>query len=145
MTQTSLVFPGVAGSSIRNVAPPPGVSATLILPPCARHDRGGDAQTQPTAALVAAAQWVGTMKTLEDPLALRSWYPGPVVDHVDLGVSVLRLQRDLNGTACGRVHKGVADQVRDRLAQPKVVAGHDQRRLDARDDRAPRVGGAGVS
>ena len=133
-----LVASDAAGSSIRKVAPPPGVSVTLILPPCAVTTAVAMLSPSPLPPWSRLRSRVRAMKPLEDPLALRRRHAGPVVDDVDVGVSVLRVQRNLDGAARRRVHERVADEVRDRLAQPKVVAGHhDRRRRCARSPRVP--------
>src|ERR1019366_6035850 len=47
----------------------PGGVGDADAPAVRGHDRGGDAQAQPTAALVPAAQRVRAMEALEDPIA----------------------------------------------------------------------------
>ena len=112
---------------MRKVAPPPGVSSNADAAAVRVHHRGRDAETEAAATLVSAAQRVGPVESLEDLLTLRLRDTGSVVDDVDLGVRVLRLQRHLDRASRGRVHERVAHEVRDSLAEAKVIAGHDHR------------------
>ena len=68
-----------------------------------------------------------------------------MVDDIDLGVRVHRLQRHLHRASRRRVHECVANKIRDCLTEAKVVTGHDHRGADARDHVAFRVGRARIA
>src|SRR5512133_38366 len=114
-------------------------------------DQGGhDRQAKAGAAVGGRAGRVGPVEALEHPLGLLGGEPGPVVDDLDGGpgpaVQGREADPDLDRAAGRGVGEGVVDQVGQDLAQPLVVAQHDQGALlvavvAAEDELDAAVGG----
>src|SRR5829696_2201901 len=91
---------------------------------------GHDRQAEPGAAAGGGAGRVGPVEALEDPLGLLGGEAGAVVDDLDGGPGAAveggGPDPDLDRAAGRGVGEGVVDQVGQHLAQPLVVAEHDQ-------------------
>ena len=132
-------------------APPPGDGVDPDGAPVDGHQGGHDRQAEPGAAVGVRAGRVGPVEALEHPLGLPGRQPGAVVDDLDGGpgpaVQGRGAHPDLDRAAGRGVGERVVDQVGQDLAEPPVVAEHDQRGpgrvavLGAQHELDPAVGG----
>src|SRR5918993_1282219 len=109
----------------------PAGDAVDLHGPAVDGDEGGhDGQPETGAAGRPGARLVGPVEALEHPLGLLGGEPRAVVDDLDGGarrsVEGRGHDPDLDRAAGRGVGEGVVDQVGQHLAQPLVVAEHDQ-------------------
>ena len=129
---SSASSPTCSGREMRNVAPSPGALSTLARPAVRFGDRGDDRQAEPGAAARARARRVGAPEPLEHALGVGLRHAGALVGDLDDRVVAVGADRArASGVSGGVCRFAFCKQVGEHLAQPGVVAGHDDRRRSA--------------